>query len=88
MAVLQQTFEGGTAGVEITSANSASGGNGANRTFTAPGSVAGSTHTFSLTVTDNDNLTSSADSVTITVLGAAERTASSGSLVTIEQRQA
>lgn len=64
------------------------GGSGANRTFTAPGSVAGSTHTFSLTVTDNEGLTSSADSVTVTVLGAAERTASSGSLVTIEQRQA
>ena len=47
-------------------------GTGATRTFTAPPSQAGSSFLFSLTVTDGSGVTSTADTVAVTVLPATE----------------
>jgi hypothetical protein len=47
-------------------------GSGATRTFAAPPTMAGTTHTFSLTVTDGTGLVSTADTVTVTVLPCTE----------------
>jgi|ERR1044072_1378665 hypothetical protein len=53
-------------------------GTGANRTFTAPNVVGGTTLTFGLTVTDNGGATSTQDTMTVTVLGASEAIRVSG----------
>jgi len=47
-------------------------GSGASRTFTAPNTLSGDTLVFGLTVTDNGGLTSTQDTVSITVLQATE----------------
>ncbi len=48
-------------------------GSGASRTFTAPATIAGTTLTFGLTVTDNDGASSTQDTVSITILPVTER---------------
>lgn len=53
-------------------------GTGATRTFTAPLTLAGTTLTFGLTVTDNLGASSTQDTMTVTVLPAAERIAIGG----------
>jgi hypothetical protein len=73
-----------TAGTSVTlSSNSA-----AQPTFTAPGTLAGDTLTFSLTVTDNSSATSMADTVDIAVLAATERAVMSGAEVPVHTQAA
>ena len=56
-------------------------GTGSTRTFTAPASAAGATLVFSLVVTDNTGLVSTADTVTVTALPATEFYATAGAWV-------
>lgn len=58
-------------------------GTGATRTFTAPATLAGDTLMFSLTVTDNGGATSTADTMTVTVLPHTEWLMTSGGLTAI-----
>lgn len=62
-------------------------GSGASRTFTAPGSLAGTSLTFRLTVTDDDAATSAADDVTVSVLAATERAVIGGVEVPMQIRE-
>lgn len=61
-------------------------GSGASRTFTAPGTVAGTTLTFTYTVTDSGGATAS-DPMTVTVLPATERAVIGGVEVAMQVRR-
>lgn len=61
-------------------------GSGATRTYIAPGTIAGETETFSLTVTDNGGATSTADTVNIAVLPVTERAVIGGVEVPMQVR--
>lgn len=61
-------------------------GSGATRTYTAPGTLAGETETFSLTVTDNGGASSTADTVNISVLPVTERAVIGGVEVPMQVR--
>lgn len=59
-------------------------GSGSDRTFTAPGSIAGSTLVFGLIVTDDLGATSTQATVSITILPCLERAAIGGVLVPVQ----
>lgn len=73
-----------TAGTSVTLSSSTA----VKPTFTAPGGLANSTLTFSLTVTDNGGATSAADTVNIAVLAATERAVIGGVEVPVRTRVA